>query len=81
MVKKLVRYSTLALKKPVYICAPILDPRQKLNAVTGFTMEELGFDKDQLVEYFTKQATKFKPLPDPDIQIEEPEPAFEDNDD
>lgn len=81
MVKKLVRYSTLALKKPVYICSPILDPRRKLNAVTGFTLEELGFDNDELIAYFTEQAAKFKRPQDPDIEFVEPEPEFPDDDD
>jgi hypothetical protein len=67
MVKKLVQYSTLALKKPVYICSPILDPCQKLNTVTGFTLKDLGFDNNKLVAYFTEKAAKFKRPQDPYI--------------
>lgn len=81
MFKKLIRYSTLALKKPVYICAPILDPRQKLNAVTGFTLEDLGIGREELIQYFTDQASKFKPAPDSDVEVVEPEPVLEDDDD
>lgn len=79
MMKKLVQYSKLAMKKPVYICAPILDPRRKLNAVTAYTLEELGFDQGELVAYFTDQEKKFKTPQDPDIEIVEPEPMIDDD--
>ena len=81
MMNKLTRYSTLAMKKPVYICSAILDPRRKLNAVTPFTLKGLNFDKDKLIDYFTEQARQFNLPQDPEIEIVETEPTIDDDDD
>lgn len=76
MVKKIIHYQLAAQKKAVYICSAILDPRLKLTAVKGQTMESLGWVTEDLIEYFTEQATNFKPVHDPDIEIVEPKETF-----
>lgn len=76
MMKKIGQYQEAAQNKAVYICAAILDPRLKLTAVKGPTMESLGWGPADLIEYFTNQATKFQPPHDPDIEIIEPQEEY-----
>lgn len=72
MLQKVQQYEKGAFQKPVYICAPILDPCCKLLAINTPTLTLLGWTKIELIEYFTQQAKHFKP-PEPEIEIVEPE--------
>lgn len=81
MLQKVQQYEKAALQKPVYICAPILDPRRKLSAINSTSLTSLGWTKDKLVEYFNQQAERFKPPHDPDIEIVELEDQDQTHDD
>jgi hypothetical protein len=76
MIKKIIQYQTAAQKKAVYICSAILDPRLKLTAIKGQTLESLGWGPEDLITYFTDQARNFKAPVDPDIEVVEPEETF-----
>lgn len=77
MIRKIIQYLEAAQKKAVYICSAILDPRLKLGAVSGQTMESLGWGQEDLLQYFTDQSSQFKAAMDSDIEIVEPQPTFD----
>jgi hypothetical protein len=72
MMRKIIQYQTAAQVKAVYICSAILDPRLKVHAVKGTTLESLAWGPEDLVEYFTTQAAKFRPVYDSNIEVVEP---------
>lgn len=70
MSKEPQQYKSLAKKKPIYICAPTLDTYLKLTAVKGSTMKSLGWGKEDLIELFTNQASRFnKPVIGQDLDV------------
>ena len=82
MLNKVLSYQKEALKKPVYLCAAILDPRAKTNEINEETLNAAGLaDKDDLISFFTKEAREFETTHDPDIQIIHPPSSDDDDED
>ena len=82
MLTKILSYQSEALKKPVFLCAAILDPRVKIKYINEDTLSAAGLlNKDELVKYFTNQAHTFDIPSDPYIEIIAPPSSDEDDDD
>lgn len=62
MLRKVQLYQQSAHRKEVFTCTPILNPCLKLTTIRGSTLEEPSLGKTELIEYFTGQARKFKPV-------------------
>lgn len=62
MKAKLLKYHQAALKKPIYLCANVLDPRSKLLELSDATLDHANIaSRENLKEIFVKEAIKFEP--------------------
>lgn len=79
MEHKLEDYQRAALNKAVYLCAAVLDPRQKLEAFTSTTLETLNSDIEDIKDIIISHASKFEDedKADSDLEIVSPEASMD----
>ena len=59
MMAKLKEYFHAAIKKPVYLCLTLLDPRLKTSQLTLDVLALVGLTLDEVLARFTDEASKF----------------------
>lgn len=59
MLIKLNDYFHSAIKKPVYLCSTLLDPRVKTSQLTSEVLSLIGLDKVEILAIFKCEAEKF----------------------
>ncbi|PLW13924.1 hypothetical protein PCANC_20271 [Puccinia coronata f. sp. avenae] len=59
MMAKLKEYFHTAIKKPVYLCLTLLDPRLKTSQLTSDVLALVGLTLNEVLARFTDEASKF----------------------
>ena len=74
MLKKLTHYQRQAFRKPVYVCAALLDPRLKTMAFSKKTRTTMDMNLADIKGFFIRHATYFELPVDSDIEVLESPP-------
>ena len=84
MITKVLSYQSKSLKKAVYLCEAILDPRAKTKEIKKNTLTAASLaDREALIEFFSNEAHNFvfSTVIDPEVEIIYPPSSDEDEDD
>jgi hypothetical protein len=59
MIAKIKEYFDVAVKKPVYLCSTLLDPRLKIDGLNDSLLDSIDLSKEEIIQMFKDAAEGF----------------------